>query len=156
MNRYLHRILVFKTFWGTIWHNIVYHLTVITLTEDQGEWLTKELYRKLLQEVGVNHDLLWAYRHAFKMFQWMGLREINIEQTIDVVGYCMIHCTSYTLMGEAMRSLEEHVQMEIIMGTPFVQLPFDKLGMWITETWLKIMWKNKGSLELELLWSDLH
>ena len=45
--------------------------------------------------------------------------------------------------------------MEILMGTPFVQLPFEKFGMWTTETWLKMMWNNLGILEIELFWCNL-
>ena len=48
-----------------------------------------------------------------------------VDQTISMVGYCMMHGTSYTLTGEAMRASEEQVQMEIGMGTPFVKLPFN-------------------------------
>ena len=72
-----------------------------------------------------------------------------------MVSYCMMHGTSDTLTGEAMRSSEEQFQMKIGMGTPFVQLPFEKFGTWRTETWLKMMWKNLGGLDIELLWIDL-
>ena len=41
--------------------------------------------------------------------------------------------------------------MEILRGTPFVQLIFEKLGKWTTKTWLKMMRKNLGSIEIELL-----
>ena len=51
-----------------------------------------------------------------------------------MVCYCMMHGTSYTLTGEEMRSLAEQVHTEIVMGTPFTQLPFEKFGTWITET----------------------
>ena len=78
MNGYLHRISVWKALWGTIWSKIVYPLPVMTITEDQGEWLTKELYRKLLPELGVHSNFPRAYCHASKMFQGMGLPEINI------------------------------------------------------------------------------
>ena len=45
--------------------------------------------------------------------------------------------------------------MEIGMGIPFVQLIFVKFGTWTTKTWLKTMWKNRGSLEIELILRDL-
>ena len=54
-----------------------------------------------------------------------------------------------------MRASEEQVQMEIRIGTPFVKLTFDKLGTQKTKTWLKVIWKNMESLEIELLCSDL-
>ena len=34
VNRYLHRRLVWKAFWGKMWLTIVYPLPVTTLTED--------------------------------------------------------------------------------------------------------------------------
>ena len=45
--------------------------------------------------------------------------------------------------------------MEIGMGKPFIQLPFNKFGTWTTETWLKTMWNHLGDLEIELLWRDI-
>ena len=54
-----------------------------------------------------------------------------------------------------MSALEEQVQMEIGMVTPFVELPFEKFGMCTNKTWLKMMWKNLGSLDIELLWYEL-
>ena len=41
INGYLYMRVVWKVFWGTIWHTIAYPLPVMTLTEDQVEWLTK-------------------------------------------------------------------------------------------------------------------
>ena len=41
------------------------------------------------------------------------------------------------------------------MGTSFVQLPFKKFGTWKTKTWLNMMWKNLGSMDIELLWHDI-
>ena len=54
-----------------------------------------------------------------------------------------------------MRASTEKVQTEIGMGTPFVKLPFEKFGTFTNQKLLKIMWKNLGSLEKELLWRDL-
>ena len=54
-----------------------------------------------------------------------------------------------------MRTSEEKIQVEVEMGTPFVKINFKKLGTWTTETWLKMMCKNLGSLEIELLRRDL-
>ena len=82
---YLHMRLVWKAFWRTIWRTMAYLLPVMTLTEEQGEWITKELYRKLLPAMGVNRNFTRAYRHALKMFQGMGLPEIKVEQTIAMV-----------------------------------------------------------------------
>ena len=36
LNGYLHRRLVWKAFWGTIWFTIAYPLPLIMLTEEQG------------------------------------------------------------------------------------------------------------------------
>ena len=44
-------------------------LPVMTLTKEQGYWITKELYRKLLPEMGVNRNFSRANRHTYKMFQ---------------------------------------------------------------------------------------
>ena len=101
VNGYLHRRVVRKEFWGTIWRTIVYHLPVMMLTEGQGEWLTKELYRKLLPEFGVNQNLPQAYQHVFTIFQGMGLPSIMVEQTVAMVSYCMIHGTPDRLTGYA-------------------------------------------------------
>ena len=65
-----------------------------------------------------------------------------------------MHGTSYTLTREYTRASAEQVQMEIVMGTSFVQLNFEKFGTCTTETWLKMMWNNLRILEIELLWSE--
>ena len=155
VNSYLHRRLVWKAIRGTTWRTITYPFPVMMLTEDQGNWLTKELYRTLLLALGSNINLPRAYRHASKIFQGMGFPEIVVEQKIAIVNYCMIYGISGMLMGKAMRASAEQIQIKIGMGTPFVQLPSEKFGTWTTKTWLKMMWKNLGRLEIELLWSDL-
>ena len=66
-----------------------------------------------------------------------------------------MHGKSYTLIGKAMRDSAEKVQMGIGMGTPFVQITFNKLGTWTTKTRLNMMRKNLGSLEIKLLRLDL-
>ena len=73
-------------------------------SEEQVEWLTNELYSKLLTEMGVNRNFHRAYRHASKMFQGMGLPEIKVDQIIDMVSYCMMHGTSDTLKRDAIRA----------------------------------------------------
>ena len=45
------------------------------------------------------------------MFQGMSLPYIMVEQTISMVGYCMMHRTSDRFTGEAMRALGEQVQV---------------------------------------------
>ena len=64
VNSYLHRRLVWKAIRGTTWRTITYPFPVMMLTEDQGEGLTKELYRKLLLTMGVNRNFPRTYRHA--------------------------------------------------------------------------------------------
>ena len=82
------------------------------------------------------------------MFQIMGIPDIMVEQMIAMVSYWMMHGTSDTLTGEAVRALAEQVHMEIGMGTPLVQLPYEKFGTWKSETLLTTMWKNLGCLEI--------
>ena len=82
------------------------------------------------------------------MFQGVGLPEIKFDQTISIVSYYMMHGISDMFTGEAIRASAEQVQMEIVMGTPFVQLPFQKLVTWTTKTWLNMMCKNLGSLDI--------
>ena len=73
MNGYLHRILLWKALWGTIWRTIAHPIPVMALTEEQGEWLTKELNWELLPEMVVNRNFPRSYRHASKIFQGTGL-----------------------------------------------------------------------------------
>ena len=54
-----------------------------------------------------------------------------------------------------MISSAEQVHMETGMGIPFIQLNFENFGKWTTKICLKTTRKNLGSLEIELLWSDL-
>ena len=103
VNGYLNRKVVWKAFWVKFWRTIAYPLPVMTLAEDQGECITKELYRKLLPAMGVNQNLPWAYCHVSKMFQGMGIPEIMVEQTIAMVIYCIMHGKSDMLTGEEMR-----------------------------------------------------
>ena len=60
----------------------------------------------------------------------------------------MMHGTSDPLTGEEMIALLGQVHTEIVIGTPFIQLPFRKFGTWKTETWFKTMWKNLGDLDI--------
>ena len=74
------------------------------LKEEQGEWITKELYMKLLPAMGVNINFPRAYRHASKFF--LGV----VEETIYIVSYCMMYGTLDTLTGEVMKALTEQGQ----------------------------------------------
>ena len=60
----------------------------------------------------------------------------------------MMHGTSDPLRGEEMIALLGQVHTEIVIGTPFIQLPFKKFGTRTTETWFKTMWKNLGDLDI--------
>ena len=104
VNGYLHRILVWKALWGEIWRTIAKLLPLLKLTEKQGECFTKELYRNLLLEMVFSRNFSRAYCHASKIFHWVDLQEIKVEQTISMTSYCMMHGTSDTLMGEEMRA----------------------------------------------------
>ena len=143
---------------GFMGENLVYNPVPSTnydVNRESGRESHKEIYRKLLLVMVVNRNYPLAYCHVSKMFQGMSLQEIMIKQKITMVSYCMMHGTSDTLTGEEMRALAEQVHMEIGMGTPFIQPPFKKFGMWTTKLLLKTMWKNQGGLEIELLWNDI-
>ena len=77
--------------------------------------------------MGVNRNFPRAYRHASKNFQGIGFPDTMVEQTFDMVIYCMLHGASNMVMGEAMRALVEQDKIEIGMGTPFIKIPFEKL-----------------------------
>ena len=59
----------------------------------------------------INRNFPRDYRHVFKIFQGVGLPEIMVEHTIDMVSYYRMHRKSDTLMGEAMRSSAEQGQI---------------------------------------------
>ena len=51
---YLHRHLVWQSFWTMIWPSLRYPLPATTLDEDQLEFITKQLYKMMLLVGGMN------------------------------------------------------------------------------------------------------
>ena len=96
--------------------------------------MTKGLYRKLLPAIGVDRNLPKEFRHATLMFQGLGLPEVVVEQTIEMVGYFLMHGAADTLTGEAMRASSEQVQIEVGVGQQFLVLPSKRFGVWSTAT----------------------
>ena len=151
-NGYLHRRVIWRAFWSTIWRTIQYPLPAMTMTPEEGDALLHKFYREILPNMGVNRNLPRVYRHAPTTYQGLGLPEGFMEQTIEQLSYFMMHASSETFLGRNMRASAEQLQLEVGYGTPALHLDFEKFAGFTTDCWLKSLWRGLSHFRIQVSW----
>lgn len=65
-----------------IWASLKDPLPACTITNKDGETITRELYKCFLPKLGANRNYPIVYRHAPPSLQGLGLPSIYVEQAI--------------------------------------------------------------------------
>jgi hypothetical protein len=124
-----------------IWSSLKYPLPACTITETEGETITKELYKCLLPKLGANRNYPHVYRYAPASFQGLDLPLIYIEQAIGHLRQVLTHGAIDSTTGSLLCISLEQAQLEVGIGTPFLEVSFDFYGFLLTDIWWKAVWE---------------
>ena len=128
----------------SIWASSCYPLPARTLSDKQGQLITKQLYTSLLPKMGANHNFPLVYPHAPASLQGLGLPQLHVQQLISKVQQILVHGVIDTAMGHLLRISLEQAQLEVGISIPFLEASFDHYGFLLMDTWWCSVW--------ELLW----
>ena len=71
----------------------------------------------------------------------MGMPHPYVEQGIEILRYFLIHADAATLSGDLYRTSLEQLQLEIGVGIPVFDAPFQHLGKLATTSLMKTLWE---------------
>ena len=154
-NGYLHRRVVWRAFWSTIWRTIQYPLPVLTMTPDEGDALMQTFYRTILPALGVNRNIHRVFRHTPTRYQGLGLPAVYLEQTVEQLTYFTMHASSDTSLGAELRASAEQIQLELGLGTQFFELSYHAYEGVTTDCWLKSLWRGLTKFRVKVRCSHL-
>jgi hypothetical protein len=137
-----------------IWAALKYPLPACTITEKEGEMITKELYKSLLPKLGANRNFPHVYRYAPASLQGLELPLIYVEQEIGHLRQILTHGAINSTTGSLMRISLEQGQLEVGIGTPFLEASFDSYGFLLTDIWWKTVWEFIWKHGIRLTYPD--
>jgi hypothetical protein len=136
-----------------IWASLKYPLPACNITEQEGTMITRELHKCLLPKMGAVCTYPLAYRHAPTSLQGLGFPLIYLEQAIGQLRQVLTHGAIDTTTGQLLRISLEQAQLEVGIGTPFLETSFDAYGFLLTDCWWKsvweFIWKNNVKLSYD-------
>jgi hypothetical protein len=124
-----------------IWAALKCPLPACTIMEKEGETITKELYKCLLPKLGANQNFPNVHRHAPALLQGLELPLLYVEQEIGHLRQILTHSAINTTTGSLMRISLEQGQLEVGIGTPFLEASFKSYGFLLTNIWWKTVWE---------------
>ena len=155
---YLHRKIVWTSFWGSHWPSLRYCLSGLSISKNEGDTLMIPLYKKLMPKLGVVGNAPLVYRYGSEKYFGFGLPNIHIEHIIAKLNIYMVHFTSSTLfqhhiptlLGQHIQQTAERLQLEVGVNTPFFHLPYRVYGKYTTSCWLSHLWEQIEDLPIRV------
>ena len=134
------RHLARKAINSMIWPSLRYPLPACNLTEQQGNQITKKLYRQILPSLGACRNYPLVYRHAPASLNGLALPHPYVEQGIAHIGLILTHGAIDTPTGSLLRASLEQAQLEVGIGTSFLSEPFETYGFLLTDCLWATIW----------------
>ena len=116
--------------------------------------ITKELYKSLLPKLGANRNFPNVYRYAPASFQGLEVPLIYVEQENGHLRQILTHGAIPTTTGSLMRISLEQAQLEVGIGSPFLQASFADYEFLLTDTWWKTVWEFVSTYGIHLTYPD--
>ena len=120
---------------STIWPSLSYPLAACSFSKAEADHLTSALYKLILPTLGASKSLPNVYHFALLSLQGLEAPNFYVEQGICKVSKLLTHGDSGNLTSELI------AQLEVSIGTPLLQVPFDQYGMLCTQCWVKGLWQ---------------
>ena len=148
------RHLARKAIDSMIWPSLRYPLPACNLTEEQGNQITKTLYRQILPSLGACRNFPLVYRYAPASLNGLALPHPYVEQGIAHISLILTHGAIDTPTGSLLRASLEQAQLEVGIGTPFLSEPFDTYGFLLTECLWATIWSFISTHHISLSYGD--
>jgi hypothetical protein len=123
-----------------IWPSLKYSLPASNVTDCQGDQITKEFYRNILPSLGACRNYPIVFRHAPASLNGLDLPHPYMEQGIAHICLILTHGAIDTPTGSLLQSSLEQAQLEVGLGTPFLDAPFDLYGFLLTDCLWATIW----------------
>jgi len=124
-----------------IWPALRYPLPACNFTEAQADEITMQLYKYTLPMLGASKSFPKVYRYAPKYYQGLEAPNVYVEMNIDKTGKLLVHSNTPSLTGQLLGASLEQAQLEVGIGIPILQAPFNVYGFLCTDCWIKGLWK---------------
>ena len=126
---------------STIWSLLSYPLAACSFSKAEADRLMSALYKLILLTLGASKSLPNVYCFAPLSLQGLEAPNFYVEQGIHKVSKLLTHGDSSNLTSDLITVSMEHAQLEVGIGTPLLQAPFDQYGMLCTQCWVKGLWQ---------------
>ena len=107
----------------------------------EADRLTSALYKLILLTLGASKFLPNVYHFAPLSLQGLEAPNFYVEQGICKVSKLLTHGDSGNLTSDLIAVSMEQAQLEVSIGTPLLQVPFDQYSMLCTQCWVKGLWQ---------------
>ena len=109
-----------------------------SFSKAKADRLTLSLYKLILPTLGGSKSLPNVYHFAPLSLQGLEAPNFYVEQGICKVSKLLTHRDSGNLTSNLIAVSMEQAQLEVSIGTPLLQVPFDQYGMLCTQCWVKV------------------
>ena len=133
--------LAWTGFCTMLWPALRYPLPATTFTEQEGEEITKQLYKSILPTLGAARTFPLVYRFAPECLQGFGLPHVYVEQEIAHISNLLVHGAIGTLQGDMMTANLEQAQLEVGIRIRLFKASFEHFGFLLTDCLVKSLWK---------------
>ena len=120
---------------STIWPLLSYPLAACSFSKAEADHLMSALYKLILPTLGASKSLPNVYHFAPLS------PNFYVEQGICKVSKLLTHGDSGNLTSNLIAVSMEQAQLEVGIGTPLLQAPFDQYSMLCTQCWVKGLWQ---------------
>ena len=111
------------------------------ITEEESQDILGSLYMHFLPSTGMNQYFPKAFHYAPLDFFGLDLPLCNEYQGVEQIKRLLVHGMINTPMGNLIHILLELAQLEVGIGTPFLEADFEIYGCLLTDCWLKCLWR---------------
>jgi len=122
-----------------IWPSFAFPLAACTFSLAEAK-LTKELRKLTVLKLGIARSFLHAFLHALLCFQGLHFPHVTIEQGVQQIGKMLTHGDTGSPTSKWLMLTLEQAQLEVGIGVPLMEAPFEQYGFLCTDCWIKSLW----------------
>jgi hypothetical protein len=142
--------LAWQGFKTMVWQSLKYPLSACSFTKAQGSKLTTQLYKLFLPKLGINCSFPRIYRHAPKCYQGLALPEVYESMGMQKIDRLLSNGDTTSLTGDILGASLEQLQLEIGIGSPVIEAPYEVYGHLATHGWWQNLWEFVSSEKITL------
>jgi len=123
-----------------IWPSVTFLLAACTFSPQECEELTKELWILMVSKLGIARSFPHAYLHAPLCLQGLNFPHAEIEEGIWHTGKMLTHGDTGSPTSQWLMLNLEQVQLEVGIGMPLLESPYEQYRYLCTDSWIKVLW----------------